>query len=118
VLAAAAEAVGRRVALIASADHGHAHDSEGPYGYNPASALYDELVVELVRDNRLDGLLRIEPSFVEEAQADSFWQMLVLYGATDGAFEAELLSYEAPTYFGMMCASFRRRTRLRRGRKP
>ena len=118
VLAAAAEAVGRRVALIASADHGHAHDSEGPYGYNPASALYDELVVELVRDNRLDGLLRIEPSFVEEAQADSFWQMLVLHGATDGAFEAELLSYEAPTYFGMMCASFRPRTRLWRGRKP
>ena len=103
---AAAEASGRRVALIASADHGHAHDPEGPYGYDPASAVYDELVVGLVRENRLEGLLEIDPDFVDEAQADSFWQMLVLHGATDGAFEVELLSYEAPTYFGMMCASF------------
>ena len=106
VLAAVARAAGRRVALIASADHGHAHDPEGPYGYDGASAVYDELVVELVRENRLDGLLELEPSFVETAQADSFWQMLVLHGATDRAYEAELLSYEAPTYFGMMCASF------------
>jgi aromatic ring-opening dioxygenase LigB subunit len=106
VLAAVAEAAGRRVALIASADHGHAHDAEGPYGYDPASAVYDELVVGLVRENRLDGLLEIDRAFVDTAQADSFWQMLVLHGATDGGFEAELLSYEAPTYFGMMCAAF------------
>jgi hypothetical protein len=32
--------------------------------------------------------------------------MLVLHGATDGSFDVDLLSYEAPTYFGMMCASF------------
>src|SRR5262249_12742408 len=106
VLAMAARATGRRVALIASADHGHAHDVEGPYGFDPASALYDDLVVGLVRENRLDGLLQIEPAFVETAQADSFWQMLVLHGATDGSFDVDLLSYEAPTYFGMMCASF------------
>jgi aromatic ring-opening dioxygenase LigB subunit len=111
VLAAAARATGRRVALIASADHGHAHDVEGPYGYDPASALYDDLVVGLVRENRLDGLLQIEPAFVETAQADSFWQMLVLHGATDGSFDVDLLSYEAPTYFGMMCASFTPRAR-------
>jgi hypothetical protein len=32
--------------------------------------------------------------------------MLVLHGATNGVFAAELLSYEAPTYFGMICAAF------------
>jgi aromatic ring-opening dioxygenase LigB subunit len=106
VLAAVAEAAGRRAALIASADHGHAHDPSGPYGYDAASGAYDELVVGFVRDNRLERLLEIDPSFVETAQADSFWQMLVLHGATSGAYEAELLSYEAPTYFGMLCASF------------
>jgi aromatic ring-opening dioxygenase LigB subunit len=106
VLAAVAEAAGRRVALIASADHGHGHDEGGPYGFHPASAEYDELVVELVRENRLEGLLQIDPAFVDIAQADSFWQMLVLHGATNGGFDADLLSYEAPTYFGMMCAAF------------
>jgi aromatic ring-opening dioxygenase LigB subunit len=37
-VAEAAAASGRRVALIASADHGHAHDADGPYGFDPAAA--------------------------------------------------------------------------------
>jgi aromatic ring-opening dioxygenase LigB subunit len=106
VIVETAAASGKRVGLIASADHGHAHDPEGPYGFDPASAVYDEQIVALVRENRLEGLLEIDPAFVTTAQADSWWQMLILHGATAGAFEAELLSYEAPTYFGMLCASF------------
>ena len=106
IVAETAAASGKRVALIASADHGHAHDPAGPYGFDPASAVYDAQVVELVRDNRLEGLLDIDPGFVGTAQADSWWQMLVLHGAVGDGFDAELLSYEAPTYFGMLCASF------------
>ena len=106
VIAETAASSGKRVALIASADHGHAHDPTGPYGFDPASAAYDRQIVELVCENRLAGLLEIDPGFVAEAQADSWWQMLVLHGATAEGFAAELLSYEAPTYFGMLCASF------------
>jgi aromatic ring-opening dioxygenase LigB subunit len=109
VIAETALRSGKRVGLIASADHGHAHDPDGPYGFDPASAVYDRRIVDLVRDNRLEQLLEIDAAFVAEAQADSWWQMLVLHGATAGRFDAELLSYEAPTYFGMLCASFRPR---------
>jgi len=106
VIAETARAAGRRVGLIASADHGHAHDPNGPYGFDPASAVYDREIVEIVGENRLERLLEIDPAFVVTAQADSWWQMLMLHGATDGAFDAQLHSYEAPTYFGMLCASF------------
>jgi aromatic ring-opening dioxygenase LigB subunit len=106
VVAETAARSGKRVALIASADHGHAHDPAGPYGFDPASEIYDRQVVEIVRDNRLADLLDIDPDFVATAQADSWWQMLVLHGAVGDAFDAELLSYEAATYFGMLCASF------------
>jgi aromatic ring-opening dioxygenase LigB subunit len=106
VIAETAAASGKRVGLIASADHGHAHDPDGPYGFDPASAVYDRQIVEIVGENRLERLLEIDPNFVVTAQADSWWQMLVLHGATDGGFDAELHSYEAPTYFGMLCASF------------
>jgi len=106
VIAETAAATGKRVGLIASADHGHAHDPDGPYGFDPASADYDAQIVDIVRENRLADLLAIDAAFVITAQADSWWQMLALHGATDGAFDAELLSYEAPTYFGMLCASF------------
>ncbi len=105
-LAQAAAATGKRVALIASADHGHAHEADGPYGYDPASAAYDERIVELVRDDALERLLEFEPELVEAAKADSFWQMLMLHGATGAGWRGELLSYEAPTYFGMLCAAY------------
>ncbi len=105
-LAAMAAASGKRVAMIASADHGHAHLADGPYGFDPAAAEYDGRVTDLVRANRLSGLLEMDPALVAAAKADSFWQMLMLYGAIGDGWNAEFLSYEAPTYFGMLCAAF------------
>jgi aromatic ring-opening dioxygenase LigB subunit len=112
----AGEAIGRaaaaspqRVALIASCDHGHGHDPKGPYGFTPKSREFDEAVVGLIRGG--DGL-RFSPlgsAFAREAKADSYWQMLMLEGAlSEGGWKGELLSYEAPTYFGMLCASYAR----------
>jgi aromatic ring-opening dioxygenase LigB subunit len=107
-LARAAAASGKRVALIASADHGHAHDPSGPYGYDAAAKRYDDQVVELVREGRLEELATWDAEFVERAKADSFWQLLMLDAAlrADGPRRGELLSYEAPTYFGMLCAAY------------
>jgi aromatic ring-opening dioxygenase LigB subunit len=108
VLARAVEASPKRIALIASADHGHAHDADGPYGYDPAAKEYDARIVELVRTNTLGDLLQLDGEFVERAKADSFWQMLMLHGALGDGWRGELLSYEAPTYFGMLCAAYER----------
>jgi aromatic ring-opening dioxygenase LigB subunit len=105
-LALAAEKSGKRVALIASADHGHAHDAAGPYGFDPAAADYDRQVVDLVRQDRLAGLLELDPAFVDAAKADSWWQLLMLHGALGDGWRAEFLSYEASTYFGMLCAAY------------
>jgi aromatic ring-opening dioxygenase LigB subunit len=104
----AGEAIARapgRIGLVASADHGHAHDPDGPYGFDPAAAEYDERVVQLVRENRLEGLLELE-DLAGRGKADSLWQMVVLHGALGDGWRAELLSYEAPTYFGMLVAVF------------
>jgi aromatic ring-opening dioxygenase LigB subunit len=104
-IAEAAAKSGLRVAFIASADHGHAHVVGGPYGFHASAALYDELVCDLVRAGNLAGLSDISPDLVEQAKADSWWQMLMLYGATKG-WSGRLISYEAPTYFGMMTAAY------------
>ena len=105
-LAEAAAGSGKRVALIASADHGHAHDPEGPYGFDPASAIYDDAIVRLVQDDRLSGLLELDPAFVEAAKADSWWQLAMLHGALGEGWHGDFLSYEASTYFGMLCAAY------------
>jgi aromatic ring-opening dioxygenase LigB subunit len=105
--AALARATGeRRVALIASADHGHGHGHDGPYGQAPESEPYDELICELVREKRLGELAAVDVDFAVAAKADSYWQLLMLHGAIGDAWTPELLSYEAPTYFGMLCASY------------
>jgi aromatic ring-opening dioxygenase LigB subunit len=105
-IAKAAETSSKRVALIASCDHGHAHDAKGPYGFSPASKEFDDKVVELVKSDALGELLRFDKAFVAEAKADSFWQLLMLHGAISDRWQGEFLSYEAPTYFGMLCAAY------------
>jgi aromatic ring-opening dioxygenase LigB subunit len=105
-IANAAEGSAKRIALIASADHGHAHDPDGPYGFDPAAAEFDDHVVHLVDENRLGGLLDLDPAFVDAAKADSWWQMLMLHGALGDSWRGELLSYERSTYFGMLCAAY------------
>jgi aromatic ring-opening dioxygenase LigB subunit len=106
----AAAASRKRVALIASCDHGHGHDAKGPYGFTPKSKEFDEAVVTLIREG--DGLRfsSLGSAFAREAKADSYWQMVMLEGALgqDG-WKGELLSYEAPTYFGMLCAAYAQR---------
>src|SRR5439155_16939539 len=96
----------RRVAFVASADHGHGHDPNGPYGFASESQPYDEKIVELVRENRLGELAGVDPEFARAAKADSLWQLLTLHGAIGDGWRVELLSYEVPTYFGMLCAAF------------
>ena len=97
---------GKRVAMIASSDHGHAHRADGPYGFDPAAAEYDGKVVELIKANHLTGVSDIDPALVGKAKADSYWQMLMLAGAIGDGWKGEFLSYEAPTYFGMLCAAY------------
>jgi aromatic ring-opening dioxygenase LigB subunit len=106
VIAAVAAASGLRVAFIASADHGHAHDPAGPYGYHPNAKKYDNLICDLVSGDRLDRLSDIPLELVEEAKADSWWQLLMLHGATAAGWRGRLISYEAPTYFGMLTAAY------------
>jgi aromatic ring-opening dioxygenase LigB subunit len=91
-----------RVALIASADNGHAHDPGGPYGFDPAAAEYDARLQEILASDRLDFLPLAE--LVEPAKADSLWQLLVLQGAVGESARADVLAYAAPTYYGMLVA--------------
>ncbi|MFL5954880.1 MAG: extradiol ring-cleavage dioxygenase [Gaiellaceae bacterium] len=96
----------RRVAFVASGDHGHGHTHDGPYGFSEYSQPYDEAIVRLVRENRLGELVGWDAQRAVDAMADSFWQLLMLHGALGDRYVAELLSYEAPTYFGMLTAGF------------
>lgn len=96
-----------RIAFIASADQGHAHDAKGPYGYDPASAKYDAWMQEVVRSDRLDDVLSVDPQLVEDGKPDSLWPTTILAGVLkENPMQARLLSYEINIYFGILCAEF------------
>lgn len=97
----------KRFVFIASADQAHAHSKSGPYGFSPAAAEYDQLIIEAIGLNRLQSILKLDPAFVENAKPDSLWQMTILAGITSIVpCCSELISYQVPTYYGMACASF------------
>jgi aromatic ring-opening dioxygenase LigB subunit len=110
-IARAARDAGKALAFIASADQGHGHSPDGPYGFHAESAAFDLRVADAVRRNALEELADMSADEALEAFADSWWQMLMLHGALTedgGRFGAHLLAYEAPTYFGMLTAVFER----------
>jgi aromatic ring-opening dioxygenase LigB subunit len=107
VIAETAEASKKRVAFVASADQGHAHKVDGPYGFNSASAKFDEIVQNAVADNSLRPLFCLESQFIEDAKPDSLWQMAILQGVLERVqMNGHVLSYQVPTYFGMLCAAY------------
>jgi len=107
VVAQAAEKSKRKIAFVASADQGHAHLKTGPYGFHSASKEYDELVIKAIKESNLKQILTLDPQFVEDAKPDSLWQIAILEGVLERApMKSRFISYQAPTYFGLLCADF------------
>jgi aromatic ring-opening dioxygenase LigB subunit len=97
----------RRVGFIASCDWGHAHAATGPYGFHPESAAVDAEVVAAVQANDLMRLIDLDEGRARDAAIDGLWQALMLGGALDVTpMKVEFLSYEAPTYYGMLVAAW------------
>jgi aromatic ring-opening dioxygenase LigB subunit len=107
VVAEVSGAEPRRVGFIASCDWGHAHAATGPYGFHPESAAVDAEVVAAVQANDLMRLIDLDEGRARDAAIDGLWQALMLGGALDVTpMKVEFLSYEAPTYYGMLVAAW------------
>jgi aromatic ring-opening dioxygenase LigB subunit len=105
VVAEVSAAEPRRIGFIASCDWGHAHAATGPYGFHPESAAVDAEVVAAVQANDLMRLIDLDERRARDAAIDGLWQALMLGGALDVTpMDVEFLSYEAPTYYGMLVA--------------
>ena len=106
-VADAAEASGKRVAFIASCDWAHTHVESGPYGAHPSAAPVDAKVVASIEHDDLLSQLDLSDEEIQTAAIDGMWQTLMMAGIQERVtLKPELLSYEAPTYFGMIVASY------------
>src|SRR5215217_7209149 len=101
----AVEKVGRRVAFIASGDLSHRLQSGAPAGYNPDAHIFDEEVVEALRSNAPQKIVRIDHNLRRLAGECGYRSMLVAIGASsDLPWSCEVLNYEAPFGVGYLVA--------------
>ena len=96
-IAAAATAIGRRVALIASGDMSHRLTLGAPRGFDPRGAEFDQWFIDTLRHGGYRQLLDFSPDLEETAEEDALDSVLVGFGATGfNANGTEVLSYEGP----------------------
>ena len=101
----AAARLGRRVAVIASADLSHCLHRDGPYGYDPAGPAFDEAMQRAVAQWGVEAVLSMEPAPRERAKEDAVPSVSFLMGALDGLqVRPQVLSYEGPFGVGYMVA--------------
>ncbi len=106
-VADAAAADSRRIGFVASCDWGHTHAESGPYGFHEEAAKVDAEIVAAVRANDLLRLIDLDEVRARDAAIDGLWQTLMLGGALqETPMHGEFLSYEAPTYYGMLVAAW------------
>lgn len=102
-IADAANALGRRVALVASGDLSHRLKPEAPAGFNPDAHLFDEAVVKAIEDNQPQQIAEVDQDLRRLAGECGYRSMLVALGAIKELPHAcEVLHYEAPFGVGYL----------------
>lgn len=99
----------KRIVFVASSDQAHAHKKSSSFGFNRAAKVYDNIVLDAIKNNDIQSILKIKPSVIDGAKPDSLWQMTILAGiASKIPLRSHVYSYQVPTYYGMICAGFQR----------
>ncbi len=108
----AADETGRAVAFVASGDLSHRLKPEAPAGFYPQAHVFDEEVVEAIREGQPERIINIDQDLRRRAGECGYRSMLVAFGAAETVAPAyEVLSYEAPFGVGYLVAQLARETR-------
>jgi aromatic ring-opening dioxygenase LigB subunit len=104
-IAKAAEAAGRRVAVVASGDLSHRLIVGGPYEFEPTAHLFDEQIVSAVARGDANGVIDIDQDLRARAGECGYRSIVIALGSVEGNLrDHEVLSYEGPYGVGYMVA--------------
>jgi AmmeMemoRadiSam system protein A len=98
--------LGRRAAIICSADLSHALLPGAPNGYDPAGRKFDERYREAIESWDVEWILGIDEGFRHHAAEDAVPQTSLLMGALSGLeVRPRVISYEGPFGVGYLVAA-------------
>ncbi len=93
-------------AVLASGDLSHRLTPGAPAGFNPRGKEFDQLLVNFIRDGRVEDILNIDQCLVEEAGECGLRSFVIALGMLDGEdFKPEIISYEGPFGVGYLVAA-------------
>ena len=109
------ERMPQRVAVVISSDLAHTHRADGPYGFSSAAAPFDAAMRTWAASLDSHALLDRGASLGDRALSCGFTGLVLLHGlleransTANGSFTPHLVSYGAPTYYGMLVAEMTR----------
>ena len=98
--------LGRRAAIICSADLSHALLPGAPNGYDPAGRQFDERYRQAIENWDVESILGIDEGFRHHAAEDAVPQTSLLMGAlSDLQVRPRVISYEGPFGVGYLVAA-------------
>ena len=104
----AADALNKKVALIASGDMSHGLTEDAPGGYLPRGAEFDRQLAELLAKSDFAGVLNMDRQLVESAGECGYRSIVMMLGALDGcSVQTDVLAYEGPFGVGYMTVSLK-----------
>ncbi|HKL78885.1 MAG TPA: AmmeMemoRadiSam system protein A [Mobilitalea sp.] len=102
-----AEKLDRNIVIVASGDLSHKLREDGPYGFAPEGAQFDQEVTEAIKQGNFLRFLEFSPDFCEAAAECGLRSFIILAGTLSGkAVKSELLSYEGPFGVGYAVSAF------------
>lgn len=103
IIQAAAESLGKRVAVVASGDMSHRLKDEGPYDFHPDGSRFDRTVKDLLSQNDVQGILDIPETLRKNAGECGYCSIVIMLGTLDGyEFKTKVFSYEGPFGVGYL----------------
>jgi aromatic ring-opening dioxygenase LigB subunit len=97
----------KRVAIIASGDLSHRLTPDAPTGYSIEGKKFDQKLIELLKKNKIQEILKMDPILIEKAGECGLRSILILLGTLNNfSYKTEILSYEGPFGVGYLTTSF------------
>jgi len=101
----AVNGLGKKVAVITSADLSHRLTPDAPAGYDPNGRVLDQKIVEAVREAKAEDLLNLDRLMIEKAAECGLRPIIIGLGTLDGwETDNQVISYEGPFGVGYMTA--------------
>ena len=107
IISKAVESLDRRAVFVASGDLSHKLQDYGPYGFVKEGPIYDEKIMNIMKNANFDKLINFDSVLMDKASECGHRSFLIMAGAFDGKkVLPKMISYQDVTGVGYGICSY------------